>query len=398
MIDRVDTSERLSYLSDGLSVSFPRSIVMKRFLQVAASIVGVLLLGVILFFLWASSGHLDEEELAQTKTYQAEPAPSDRDTFTVMTYNIGYLSGMTNNEPVVRSDSLFQANMDQALDLIDRADPDFIGFQEIDFGAARSADVHQLDTIATRLGYASGAQAVNWDERYVPFPYGRPAVHFGRVLSGQAILSRYPLRRHVRKELTRPSQPFFRDAFYLDRLAQIAVADIGGWPLVIINVHLEAFDTETREEQARTVNELYKRLAQQGFPILLIGDTNSVMPAAKTAMAPDLRTSFAEDQTMELLLEGTDLNPAFSEGAYVTGEPINTFPANNPNRKIDHIFSRSRYITPVDTETYCKAPHQPPSDHCALAMSFLLPRPKDELPDDPIPDEDLPSLDSLLAR
>lgn len=370
---------------------------MKRTLQIVGSIVGVLLLSTILFFLWASSGRLAKEELTQTKTYPAAPASSDRDTFTVMTYNIGYLSGMTNNEPVVRSDSLFRANMNQAIDLIDRADPDFIGVQEIDFGGARAAQIHQLDTLATRLGYTSAAQAVNWDERYVPFPYGRPAVHFGQILSGQAILSRYPLRRHVREELARPPQPFFRDAFYLDRLAQIAVADIGGWPLVIMNVHLEAFDTETREQQARRVNALYQRLAQRGFPILLIGDVNSVMPAAKSAMAPEDRRAFSEDQTMKLLLEGTNLTSAFSEGAYLTGKTINTFPANNPARKIDHIFYRPRFITPIDTEIYCGRP-QPPSDHCALTMSFLLPRPKDKLPDERIPDEDLPSLDSLLAR
>ncbi len=369
---------------------------MKRTLQIVGATVGVLLLGATLFFLWASSGRLSEAELAQTKPYPADPAPADRDTLTVMTYNIGYLSGTTNNEPVVRSDSLFHANMDQALDLLRRSNPDFIGFQEIDFGAARSADVHQLDTIATRLGYASAALAVNWDERYVPFPYGWPAVHFGRVLSGQAILSRYPLRRHVRMELARPPQPFVRDAFYLDRLAQIAVADVGGRPLAIINVHLEAFDTETRELQARTLNELYKRLADLDVPILLLGDFNSVMPAALPDMEPDQRRRFAEDNTMELLLEGTDLSPAISAENYESESPPNTFPASSPTRQLDHIFYRPRFITPIDTEIQCGAP-QPPSDHCALSLSFTLSEP--EAPSDTVPStETLPPLDSLVAR
>lgn len=369
---------------------------MKRTLKVVGSIVGVLLLGVIFFFLWASSGRLPEEDLAQTKTYPADPAPAHRDTFTVMTYNIGYLSGMTNNEPVVRSDSLFRANMDQALAFLRRSNPDFIGFQEIDFGGARSAHVHQLDTLGLRLGYASAAQAVNWDERYVPFPYGRPSVHFGSVLSGQAILSRYPLREHVRTELSRPPQPFFRDAFYLDRLAQVAVADIGGRPLAIINVHLEAFDTETREQQAQIVNALYQRLAEQEIPILLLGDVNSVVPAALPGMNPDLRDRFDEDETMELLLEDADLAPAFSEDVYETGTAPNTFPANNPTRKLDHIFYRTRFITPTGAEIHCRAP-EPPSDHCALSMSFTLPQPE-ELAGESMPTEDLPSLDSLLSR
>lgn len=368
---------------------------MKRTLQVAGSIVGVLLLSTALFFLWASSGRLSEDELAQTKTYAASPASTDRDTFTVATYNLGYLSGMTNNEPVVRPDSLFHANMEQAVGLLRQMDPDVIGFQEIDFGGARSAHVHQLDTIATRLGYTSAAQAVNWDERYLPFPYGWPAVHFGRVLSGQALLSRYPIREQVRTELVRPPQPFFRDAFYLSHLAQMAVVDLGGTPVIVINVHLEAFDTATREEQARTVNDLYRRLARQEVPILLLGDVNSVMPAALPGMVPEQRRRFADDETMELLLEGTDLTPAISEDAYETeGEAPNTFPAANPNRKLDHIFYRPRFITPVDTEIRCGAP-QPPSDHCALSLSFTLSEPApNTLPST----EALPPLDSLLSR
>lgn len=369
---------------------------MKRTLQVLGTIAGVLLLCAVLFFLWASSGRLSEAELAQTKSYPAAPAPADRDTFTVMTYNIGYLSGTTNNEPVVRPDSLFHANMDQAIDLLRRSDPDFIGFQEIDFGAARSASVHQLDTLGVRLGYASAAEAVNWDERYVPFPYGRPAVHFGRVLSGQALLSRYPLHQHVRKELARPPQPLFRDAFYLDRLAQIAVADVGGQPLIIINVHLEAFDTDTRELQARTLNNLYKRLADLDVPILLLGDFNSVMPAARPEMEPDQRHRFAEDRTMDLLLEGTDLSPAISADDYESESPPNTFPASSPNRQLDHIFYRPGFITPIATEIECGAP-QPPSDHCALILSFALSEP--EAPVDTMPSiEALPPLDRLVGK
>lgn len=369
---------------------------MKRTLQVAGSIVGVLLLGTALFFLWASSGRLSEDELAQTKTYPAAPASPERDTFTVTTYNLGYLSGMTNNEPVVRPDSLFHANMEQAVGLLRQMDPDIIGFQEIDFGGARSAHVHQLDTIATRLGYAGAAQAVNWDEQYLPFPYGWPAVHFGRVLSGQALLSRYPIREQVRTELIRPPQPFFRDAFYLSHLAQMAVVDLGGTPLIVINVHLEAFDTATREEQARTVNNLYRLLARQEIPILLLGDVNSVMPAALPGMVPEQRRRFADDETMELLLEGTDLTPAISEEAYETDPAPNTFPAANPTRKLDHIFYRSRFITPVDTEIRCGAP-QPPSDHCAVALSFTLSPPEAQA-DEAMSVETLPPLDSLLSR
>ena len=357
---------------------------MKRFFAVAGSTLGLLLLALALFFLWASSGRLPEEALAQTKRYAAAPETAGA-PLTVTTYNIGYLSGMTNNEPVVRSDSFLAANLERALALLREADPDLVGVQEIDYGAARSGYTQQLDTIAARLGYAAAAQAVNWDERYLPFPYGRPAVHFGRTLSGQAVLSRLPIRAHRRVVLARPPQSFVRDAFYLDRLAQVAVLDLGGRALAVVNVHLEAFDAPTRERQARTVNRLYDRLAAQGLPVLLLGDFNSTLPDAAGG------ASDATDRTMRLLLAETDLRPVFPDTSAAAAP--GTYPADAPTRPIDHIFYPPDRFAVVDRRVQCGAP-SPPSDHCAITASF---RRSDSTAAGPAPDA-LPPLDTLLAE
>ncbi|MFP4227492.1 MAG: endonuclease/exonuclease/phosphatase family protein [Salinivenus sp.] len=323
---------------------------MRTVLRVSGAVLGVLLVGLVGFFLWASGGRLSDDALTETDRY-GTPAPSP-DTLTVATYNIGYLSGMTNNEPVVRSESLFTAHMEDAVTLVQTMDADVVGLQEIDFGAARSFHKHQLDTLATRLNYAAAAQAVNWDVRYLPFPYGRPAVHFGRVLSGQATLSRRPIRAHRRYVLARPPQPFYRDAFYLDRLAQATLIELGGQPLVVLNVHLEAYDTETRETQARQVRALYDQVAQPGVPVLLVGDFNATLDA------PD-------DSTMAVLLEGTDLRPATPDSA-----TAGTFPANEPTRSIDHILYRRGPLTPTTATVHCGPRDAPPSDHCAVRASL----------------------------
>jgi endonuclease/exonuclease/phosphatase family metal-dependent hydrolase len=360
---------------------------MKRFFAISGSILGLLVLGLTLFFVWASTGRLPAEDLAQQKTYSAAPAEV-QDSLTVMTYNIGYLSGMTNNEPVVRSDSFLAANMEQATRLIREADPDVIGFQEIDYGAARSGSVHQLDTVATRLGYAAAAQAVNWDERYIPFPYGRPAVHFGRTVSGQAILSRVPIRGHERVVLTRPPQWFGRDAFYLDRLAQVGVLDLGGRALVVVSVHLEAFDQETRVEQAGEVRALYDRLAAQGAPVLLIGDFNSELPASGARGGAD-----PDDPTLPRLLDGTGLRPVLSDSVRSALDVSGTYPADAPARTIDHIFYPPAWMTPTARSVRCDAP-SPPSDHCAVTASFRLREPPTGWP----APADLPPLDRLRAE
>ncbi len=353
---------------------------MKRTLQVLGGFIGVLLVGMVAFFLWASSGRLPDEDLAQIRTYAPAPDTTAPDTLTVTTYNIGYLSGMTNNRPVVRPDSLFYANMDQVVHFFRRVDPDVAGLQEIDFGGARVAHVHQLDTLATRFGYPAAAQAVNWDERYLPFPYGRPAVNFGRTLSGQAVLSHFPIRRHLRNVLPRPPQPFFRDAFYLDRLTQIVLLNVGGRALGVINVHLEAYDTETREEQARIVNALYDRLAEQGLPVLLLGDFNSTFASPELAGA----SRADPDSTMHFLLDGTALRPAAGPA---------TYPADAPTRRIDYIFYPPRFFDPTDTQRWCGMPH-PPSDHCAVTASLRVMAPVTQWPSN----EAIPALDSLLTE
>lgn len=347
---------------------------MKRSLTIAASVLAGLFLLLVVFFFWASSGRLGDAELTQTKSYATASDSVAPDTLVVTTYNIGYLSGMTNNQPVVRSESLFAANMEQVVDLFRENAPTVIGLQEVDFGAARSFYVHQLDTLATRLGYPLAAQAINWDERYLPFPYGLPAVNFGRTLSGQAVLSRFPIRQHYRGVLARPPQVFFRDAFYLDRLAQVTLLDVGGRALGIVNVHLEAYATETRERQAQKVNEMYDELAGGGLPVLVIGDFNSTLASGPAA-----------DSTFQILLDDTGLLPARGETASAT------YPANAPTQRLDYIFYPPDAFTPTNTQRHCGNP-TPPADHCAVTASFLL---KDHA-DWPSADE-TPPLDRLLG-
>lgn len=343
---------------------------MKRAAKVVGLTLLVLLLGLVAFFFWARSGTLPEDAYATVTRYPTEPA-APRDTLAVMTYNIGYLSGMTNNEPVTRPRSLYDEHMDAAVALLRATDPDIVGFQEIDFEAARSFDVHQLDTLAMRLDYAAGAVAVNWDVRYLPFPYHwNPAIHFGRVRSGQAVLSRYPILDHARVELARTSRPFWSDAFYLDRLAQVAQIDVGGDTLVVVNVHLEAFEEATRETQAREVRTLVESYLDR--PLLLIGDFNSVPPAARDALPPDEQAAFADDETLDLLLDGLPLRAAFPDSAYAAASMsrIGTFPADAPTRKIDHIFYHPAHIEALDAAV----PETPgtPSDHRPVVMRFVL--------------------------
>ena len=103
--------------------------VLKMSLTILAILLFVLILAFVIFYYWASSGTQPRDKLSEIITYTrtTEP-PQTQETFTVMTYNIGYLSGMTNNQPVKRPDkTFFDKNMETFLQLMEEIQPDVIG-------------------------------------------------------------------------------------------------------------------------------------------------------------------------------------------------------------------------------------------------------------------------------
>ncbi len=323
------------------------------------------------FFFWARSSTLPPAAYATLTMYDEAPAAAP-ETLTVMTYNLGYLSGMTNNRPVARTERLFDENLTAAERLLASTRPDVVAFQEIDFGAARSFDVDQLDALARRGGFHAAARAVNWDKRYVPFPSLRPSMHFGRIRSGQAVLSRLPILAHERLVLERPPTPFYYDAFYLDRLAQVVRLDAGE-PIVVINVHLEAFDAATRNRQAEQALALYRRY-RDAYPVLLLGDFNSVLPEDRAGVPEEMRAALEDDHAVALLHAEEGLREAFDglPAPERVPEVVGSFPADAPRLKIDHVFFNADRIRPV--EAYVVGGPDQPSDHRAVVMRFVLVR------------------------
>lgn len=317
-----------------------------------------IILLLVVFYWWAQRSNLPYDQL-HTEIKLDNPELADKDTFSVMTYNIGYLSGMTNNLPVSPPTDLFDENLGKARALISKWQPDVIGFQEIDFGSGRSHYRDQLDSLGQGFNYA--VKSVNWDKNYVPFPYWPPSVHFGKVLSGQAVLSKFKVNQSERIVLTGPSSaPFYYKAFYLDRLIQVVELTIGDQKVVVLNVHLEAFDQQTRELQAREVLQVVDQYATRG-PLLLIGDFN-----ARPPFATDVSTN---ESTISMFLDHPLLSPALDERQYLANEAAHfTFDTKHPYEKLDYIFYTHQSIEPVEIATLREAGEI--SDHFPLYMSF----------------------------
>lgn len=324
---------------------------MKRVVKILGYFILFLLFFLVAFYFWASASTLSQESYSEIIEFPNNKQVENDSVFKIMTYNVGYLSGMTNNQAVKREKKLYDDNLNALKERLNILRPDVIAFQEIDFDAARSFSVDQMEEVSN-LGYRYAAKAVNWDERYVPFPYGWPSDHFGKVISGQSVQSKYEIKTQDRIVLQRvQDSPFYRDAFYLDRLAQVVKIEIQGETVVVINIHLEAYDQPTREAQAEEVLNIYSAY-KDDFPTILLGDFNSDPNNENTIM-----TKFLSIQNIG--------NAAFDSNNYKS-----TYSSLEPINRIDYILYNTDYIEYLDGKVLSEFGDI--SDHLPVEMSFRL--------------------------
>jgi endonuclease/exonuclease/phosphatase family metal-dependent hydrolase len=324
---------------------------MKRFLKFIFRIFLVLIIAFVIFFFWASSSTLDKSEYAKLIEVDNHKVPENDSIFSIVTYNIGYLSGMTNNLAVESPKKLFNDNLDKVISEVKKVNPDIMAFQEIDFDASRSYNINQEEEIS-KLGFNYRAQTINWDERYLPFPYWPISMHYGKVVSGQSIISKYPLKEQQRIVLQRVADaPFHRDAFYLERLAQVVKVVLNGKEVVLINIHLEAFDKQTRVNQFEEVLAIFNTY-KNDYPTILLGDFNS--------RARDKDAIIQKIFTMK----------AIGNAAFDMNNLGNTFDTKDPFERIDYIFytkNTIEYISGKVLNEFGQA-----SDHLPVEMQFKL--------------------------
>lgn len=274
-------------------------------------------MAVIVFYFWSSgSSHSAKVSLF----YEADKVLTGHDSIIrIMSYNVGYLSGMTNNEASRPEKAFFDRNYQNLKSHIQDTVPDIICFQEIDYNSKRSYSINLHDSLAT-LFYPCAVKAVNWDKKYVPFPYWPPKVHFGRVLSGQSVFSKWELsdtKAEVLKKVD--SNPFYYNAYYLDRLLVSTQVKHPVHDFLLMNIHAEAFDTLTRNEHLQFAYEQFKKgSAQQA--VILAGDFNATPESGEIGIR-----LFLNDTTIGCAV----LNPG---GNYYT------FPSSNPTERIDYVF------------------------------------------------------------
>lgn len=319
-----------------------------RFLKIALLTVALLSIASVIFFFWASSSNHNENEYSKLIENKYRVNNKNDSVYTIITYNIGYLSGLTNNRPVAKTKKLFDDNLIHAYQEFERIDADIICFQEIDYYAKRSYYVNQQDELQ-KLGYNYIFQAVNWDVNYLPFPYFPPSAHHGEIYSGQSIFSKQPLFDDERIALDRvEDSPFYRDAFYLDRLAQVSKTTLGGETVIIISVHFEAWDVPTRTKHAQYISTLYDKY-KDDYPVFILGDFNSDRSYPNAAI--------------QLIIDLPGIK-------YAVDLASKSYPSMSPTERLDYIFYNEEFIELESSKILTE--FSDVSDHLPVLMEFKL--------------------------
>lgn len=295
------------------------------------------------FYLWASSSSLKSGwYLGEMKGETEEVL--EKNELQIISWNMAYAHGIGSEgvDYQRHSKEKYLENLASMAKYINENKADIVLLQEIDFGSARTYFIDQLEFLSQNTELKYRAYAPTWDNQYIPFPYWPVSKHFGKMNSGGAILSRYPIVDNQVFLFNKPlNNPFWYNAFYLHRFFQAVKVEINNKQFYVGNLHIEAFDKEARMSEAKKIIELKKELSS--VPWLLIGgDFNSTPSYASKRSSFDgyEDDDYENDRTIDILEEGLeDLAEVVSREEYLANEKDwFTFATNDPNRRLDYFF------------------------------------------------------------
>jgi endonuclease/exonuclease/phosphatase family metal-dependent hydrolase len=319
---------------------------------------------------WSIKGSFVNPEVAYFETEDFMDAEDEPSVIKVLTWNASFLYGEGSEGPGYSSKNklYYQTRLDRMIEEIKQWGPDVVCLQEIDFDSSRSHGVNQAQFIAKKTGHPYVAEAISWKANYIPFPYWPMSNNFGRLSSGGAILSRYPITEHQVFLLQKPqSNPWWYNIFYLHRYFQQVKIEVGSKSFKLINLHLEAFDYRDREEQ---VKKLITLVQDNGLDIVA-GDFNMLPSSAVRKTKFSNGDDYEKDSSYEIMIQSGLLEVipndiyALSESSYFT------FPTSKPDRRLDYIFYRPE-LKMMKADVLASEL----SDHLPIRATFQIGSPK----------------------
>ena len=238
----------------------------------------------------------------------------EKDAFSILTWNIGYCALGDNADFFMDGGEMVQSasedrvieNMNAVSKFVKEQDADFVFIQEVDKDSKRSYGIDQTAEISGELtAYSQQTFANNFKVAYVPYPI--PTI--GKVDSGILTLSKYEVTDSQRISLPCPFKWPVRVA-NLKRCLMVDRVPVGtsGKELVLVNLHLEAFDDgEGKIAQTKVLREFMDAELAKGNYVIAGGDFNQHVSTIDTSAYP-----LHEDSWQPGSLDMKDFGPAWT--------------------------------------------------------------------------------------
>jgi endonuclease/exonuclease/phosphatase family metal-dependent hydrolase len=221
------------------------------------------------------------------------PGPLDSPV-KILTWNVGYAAMDRETDFFMdggklsrgRSAEAVQKNLAAIQAVLTTRRPDVALLQEVDVAAPRSYGIDERAQLSSTLsGYAS-VFTQNYKVPFVPVPLSQP---MGGVSSGLlSLLRTTPSEAHGLRLPGR--QAFPNRLFNLKRTMTVSRLPVsGGKQLVVMNLHLTAFDSvgNMRQLESAFVRERILKEQQLGHYVIVGGDWNSALPGGGVTPACD---------------------------------------------------------------------------------------------------------------
>jgi endonuclease/exonuclease/phosphatase family metal-dependent hydrolase len=205
----------------------------------------------------------------------------------VLTFNIGYcgldaaedffMDGGRRSRSRSRRQTLL--NLERIASFLTGSRADLLLLQEVDRRASRSHRVDESARLRHDLGSYASVFALNYNVPWVPVPLLRP---MGAVKSGLLTFSRFKVRSALRCRFPGregwPRQLAELDRCYIETRLPVR----GGKELVLLNVHLSAFDRGGRIRKMQLAHLRKRMMAEYaaGRHVIAGGDWNHGLPGS----------------------------------------------------------------------------------------------------------------------
>lgn len=276
-----------------------------------------LVVGGYVIYLQANYYRIEDNTKLEINNNQSQKLDATK-SYSIVTYNAGFGAyspsysffmdkGITNGKKTTGKYSRAISKEDVInnttgqIEVVNSLNPDFLLLQEVDKKSTRSYKYDMFSAYQEAFKDYSSIYASNFHSVYLAYPIPP----HGSVESGIVTLAKYEATDSIRRQLPITSS-FITKFFDLDRCYSITRYPVGAKELVVVNIHMSAYDEGGvfRAKQVAMLNETLVQEKEKGNYVIVGGDYNHDIANSKEAFQTEQEIPELMSLTNEDLTEG----------------------------------------------------------------------------------------------